>query len=76
MGINMSKHPEVTLTSDDIPAARKGAISYAVRSRVTGGHEVISVLPDGSTGVVEFKPSEQAAIRLAIRLQKKANANA
>lgn len=72
----MTKHPETKLSVDDIPAAVwKNVPSFAIRRRSTGGFEILRSL-EGEHAVVDWKPTEQAAIRHAIRLQKKANANA
>lgn len=64
----MTQHPEKRLTADDIPAAINGAPSYSIRACATGGFDIFA----GDTWR-SHRPSEQAALREAIRYQKRAN---
>lgn len=64
----MTQHPEKKLSVDDIPAASNGAPSYSIRACATGGFDIFV---DGRW--FDRRPSEQAALREAIRRQKRAN---
>lgn len=64
----MTQHPEKRLSADDIPAAINGAPSYSIRACATGGFDIFV---DGCW--FDHRPSEQAALREAIRRQKRAN---
>lgn len=68
----MTKYPEKKLTSDDIPAAVWNRASFSVRERRTGGWEIVRKL-DCNVSCVDHKSSQEAAIREAIRLQKREN---
>lgn len=64
----MTQHPKKKLSVDDIPAAINGAPSYSIRACATGGFDIFV---DGRW--CGHRPSEQAALREAIRQQKRAN---
>ncbi|MFC3724450.1 hypothetical protein [Neoaquamicrobium sediminum] len=64
----MSQHPEKKLTVDDIPVAINGAACFGIQACATGGFDVTV---DGRR--LDHKSSEQAALREAIRRQKRAN---
>lgn len=70
----MTQHPDKNLKPSDIPQAVHGAALYIVEAARTGGHNVIMIEMDGHRSVVEHKSSDQAALRIAVRLQKRENA--
>lgn len=70
----MTKHPEKRLTLSDMPVAVAGAARYTIRFCLTGGVDVVMIPTEGLWSCVDHKPTEQAAFRSAIRLQKRENA--
>lgn len=72
----MTKHPEKILTFSDIPPRVDGAARYTISSQVrTGGYDVIMFDTEAKRSfVVERKGTQQAALRAAIRWQRKENA--
>lgn len=68
----MTKHPEKDLKASDIPEPIHGAARYVVEKSRTGGHNVIMISDEGRD-VIEHKSSEQAALRVAVRIQKREN---
>lgn len=69
----MTKHPTKDLKPSDIPEAIHGAARYVVQPCATGGHNVVMISTEGRD-VIDHKSSEQAALRVAIRIQKRENA--
>jgi hypothetical protein len=69
----MTKHPEKDLKPSDIPEPVHGAARYKAERCQTGGFNVIMISTEGRD-VIDHKSSEQAALRVAIRFQKRENA--
>lgn len=70
----MTKHPAETLTFKDLPTPVAGAASYSISSCPTGGYDVVMFDTDAVRSTIEHKPNQQAALRSAIRWQKRENA--
>lgn len=68
----MSQHPEKDAKPSDIPQPVHGAARYIVEACRTGGHNVV-MLSGHHRDVIDHKSSEQAALRVAIRIQKREN---
>lgn len=69
----MPKHPPQMLNWSDLPQPVPGADRYSISACNTGGYHVIKFSPTSERATVEHRPSQQAAFRAAIRLQKRAN---
>lgn len=71
----MTKHPEKILTWADLPKPVPGAATYSVSPKQTQGFAVLMfAAADGYRSTIEHKQSQQAALRCAIRYQKRENA--
>ena len=68
--------PEFIKTVGDIPHNVRGAAAYGILKLATGGYDVFMIDTEGRRSTIGHKPSEQKAIHMAIRYQKKENAAA
>lgn len=70
----MTQHPEISLSVKDIPHREFGAKGYDVKPSATGGFNIVEMETSGVvSSVLDRRPSLQAAVREAIRLQKREN---
>lgn len=69
----MTRTPTKTMLISEIPEAAPGAARFIVAATRTGGYNIFLNKSDGFSRIVDHKPSEQSAIRAAIRWQKREN---